>query len=147
MANSQALNSLLGSYIHFCLDISQGGATGLWTSCGFFCYMILSLCSFANHSLLDGSSHALMNPCGCCQFQGHRLKCTSWHLHLIEGSWHFNQSVPRRMLSFPKLVMNIWICSVCILPCQSWTVRFASKPDRMRPTLLIILSTFQMWME
>ena len=56
----------------------------------------------------------------------------------MEGSWYFNQSVPRRTSSFPRLVINIWTHLVCILPFQSWTMRFASRPRLMRPALLII---------
>ena len=119
---------------------------GRWTSHGFFRYLVLLPHSLANHSFLDGSSYALVNPCGCWQFWGHRSKCTSRRFHPMEGSWYFNQSVPRRTSSFPRLVINIWTRSVCVLPLWSWTVRFASRPRLMRPALLIVSSTFRMQM-
>ena len=65
----------------------------------------------------------------------------------MEGSWYFNQSVSRRMLSFPRLVMNIWTHLVYILPCRSRTMRFVSRPDYMGPVLLIVLSMFLIQIE
>ena len=117
IVNSRALNSAPGNCLHSCLDNLWGVATGQGTSHSFSRYLMCSPHSLCNRSFGDGSSHALVNLCGCWQFWGHQSKCTLWHFHPMEGLWYFNQSVPKRMLSFPRLVMNIWTCSVCILPC------------------------------
>ena len=142
MANSQDLNSLPGSFIHSCLDNSHEEAIGQGTSRGLFRYSMCSLHSLVNWSFGDGSSCALVNPCGCWQFREHWSKCTSQCFHSMEGLWYFNQSVPRRISTFPRLVMNIWTHSVCVLPHWSYIVRFTSRLDHIRLALLIMLSMF-----
>ena len=65
IANSQALNSGPGRFLHSCLDNSYRVATGRGTSCSFFRCSMCSPCSLCNRSFGDSSSHALVNPCGC----------------------------------------------------------------------------------
>ena len=109
---NQDIHSFMGTCCH--CSFIHGGPTSLETRCSFFCRGILSPCSFASHSFLIGSSYALVNPYGCWQSSGHRSKCTSCLLHPIEGSWNFNQSVPRSMSPFPRCT---WYVSIL---CDPW---------------------------